>query len=368
MKGLYVHIPFCLKKCKYCDFNSFCGSEEQKKRYLKALFAEMDGYKDEQFDTVFVGGGTPTVLSTDDMEVLLRKITATFQVSANAEFTVEANPKTIDEYKLEVLLENGVNRLSLGVQSFCDNELKVIGRVHTAEDAIESFRLARSAGFKNISIDLMSAIPEQTTESFAENIRMAVGLEPEHISCYSLILEEGTALCDEYKKGLLTLPDEDTERSMYDYAVSELEKNGYRRYEVSNFARKGAESRHNIKYWQCREYIGVGLSAHSYTDGMRYSDTDSFSDYIRGNFRSGDKTVLTTADKMSEFMFMGLRMTDGVSIEDFSARFGQDLKKIFAEPLLKFEKMGMLKEENGRIFLEKNAFGVSNQIMCEFIL
>lgn len=368
MKGLYVHIPFCVKKCKYCDFNSFCGSENDKKLYIDALFSEMDKYSGEKCDTVFIGGGTPTALSADDMQSLLDKINRTFVLAYNTEFTVEANPKTVDEIKLQTMLKYGVNRISLGVQSFNDAELGAIGRIHSAADAAESFCLARRMGFENISVDLMLAIPNQTPDSLSENIRIAAELSPEHISCYSLILEDGTPLYEEYNRGLINLPDEDMQREMYDLAVNELEKYGYRRYEISNFSKPGMESRHNIKYWQCREYIGVGLSAHSYINGVRFSNTDSFSSYIIGDFQGVENDVLSKNDKMSEFMFMGLRMTEGISMHEFSRRFGTDIYEIFGKPLLKFIKMGMLIEKNGRIFLSDNAVEVSNQIMCEFIL
>ncbi len=368
MKGLYVHIPFCLKKCKYCDFNSFCASSEDKEKYLSALFEEMDEYKGEECDTVFVGGGTPTSLDAKSLKSLLRKISSTFILPKDCEFTVEANPKTIDEEKLEVMLKNGVNRLSVGVQSFNDDELQKLGRAHLGIEAEETVRLLKKHGFKNISIDLMCAIPGQTKESFKENLKRAFDLSPSHISCYSLILEEGTPLFDEYKKGLLELPNEDLEREIYEIAVCEMRKHGYNRYEISNFAKSGCESRHNIKYWKCDEYIGVGLSAHSYLDGVRFSNTDSFSAYISKNFRLGEKEILSQNDKMSEFAFLGFRMDRGISEKEFFKKFGIDFKKVFEKPLSKFLKLGMIKEENGFFKLSEDAVSVSNQIMCEFIL
>ena len=211
MRGLYVHIPFCLKKCKYCDFNSFCGKESDKENYLDALFLEMEKYKGEEVDTVFIGGGTPTCLDCISLERLLKKINTNFVLSKDCEFTVEANPKTVDGEKLDVMLQNGVNRLSVGVQSFNDEELSLLGRVHTGSDAEETILLAKKHGFKNISIDLMCSIPNQTPDSFKENLRKAFSLAPKHISCYSLILEEGTPLYEEYENDKLNLPDEDTE-------------------------------------------------------------------------------------------------------------------------------------------------------------
>lgn len=367
MKGLYIHIPFCIKKCKYCDFNSFSACENEKAAYINALILEMKRYQGECVDTVFIGGGTPTSLKAESLELLLKSIQSIFVLSKSCEFTVEANPKTLDENKLETLKKYGVNRLSIGVQSFLDNELLALGRVHTAKDAEETILLAKEY-FDNVSIDLMCSIPYQTEESFRKNLEKAFSLAPSHISCYSLILEEGTPLYDENEKGNLVLPDEDTEREFYRIAVDEMEKHGYLQYEISNFAKVGFESRHNKKYWQCDEYIGVGLSAHSYLDGVRFSNTDDFSSYIKGNLESGEREVLSKEDKMSEFMFLGLRMMSGVSKTEFAKRFSEDMKKVFEKPLLKFKKLGMIVEKDDRICLSKDAISVSNQIMCEFIL
>lgn len=367
MKGLYIHIPFCIKKCKYCDFNSFSACEKEKAAYLNALFLEMERYSGEAVNTVFIGGGTPTSLSGEQLEALLQNIQKNFVIAKPCEFTVEANPKTLDEEKLEILKKYGVNRISIGVQSFNDNELLALGRVHTAAEAIETITLAKKY-FDNISIDLMCAIPEQTEESFRKNLEKAFSLETKHISCYSLILEEGTPLYEENEKGNLALPDEDTERRIYDIAVAEMEKHGYLQYEISNFAKAGFESKHNKIYWQCDEYIGVGLSAHSYSDGIRFSNTDNFSSYIKGEFLSGEREALSKEDKMSEFMFLGLRMREGVSKTEFNKRFSEDLEKVFEKPLSKFKKMGMIEENGDRICLSKKAISVSNQIMCEFIL
>ncbi len=367
MKGLYVHIPFCIKKCKYCDFNSFSSCQEEKDAYLNALFLEMEKYKSESVNTIFIGGGTPTSLTAEQLEILLHNIQKNFVLDENCEFTVEANPKTLDEEKLEILKKYGVNRLSIGVQSFNDNELLALGRVHTGSEAEETITLAKQY-FDNISIDLMCAIPDQTKESFRKNLEKAFSLNPNHISCYSLILEEGTPLFEEAEKGSLILPDEDTEREIYDIAQSEMEKHGYLQYEISNFAKSGFESKHNTKYWQCDEYIGIGLSAHSYLDGVRFSNTDDFSSYIKSDFLSGESEVLSKEDQMSEYMFLGLRMTEGVTKMSFRQRFNEDLEKVFEKPLLKFKNMGMIEEEDDKIRLSKKAISVSNQILCEFIL
>ena len=367
MKGLYIHIPFCIKKCKYCDFNSFSAGCEDKDAYLNALILEMEKYRGEIVDTIFIGGGTPTSLSKEQLEFLLQNISKNFLPSKYCEFTVEANPKTLDKEKLKTLKKYGVNRLSIGVQSFNDGELEKLGRVHTALDAEETILLAKKY-FDNISIDLMCAIPNQTKESFCQNLEKAFSLGTQHISCYSLILEAGTPLFDENEKGNLTLPDEDTEREIYEIAVTEMENHGYMQYEISNFSKVGYESKHNIKYWRCDEYIGIGLSAHSYVDGVRFSNTDDFSSYIKGEFLSGEWEVLSKEDKMSEFMFLGLRMTEGVTKMAFCHKFNEDMEKVFEKPLSKFKKMGMIEEKGDRIRLSKQAISVSNQVMCEFIL
>ena len=368
MKGLYVHIPFCIKKCNYCDFNSFCAEDSVKEAYVKALLCEMSEYKGEKVDTVYIGGGTPTTLSTGLLKSVITGIKENFVLMPDTEFTVEMNPKTADKEKLEMLYKMGVNRLSIGVQSFCDDELKALGRVHNKKDALEAISLAKKAGFSNISIDLMSAIPKQTRESFLETLEIAISQNPSHISCYSLILEEGTPLFDAVKNGKEMLCDEDTERELYEYAKNTLEKNGYVQYEISNFAKDGRLSRHNIKYWTMEEYIGLGISAHSFVGGVRYSDTDNIESYLGHNFRSDKKEVLTKTDMMSEFVFLGLRMTEGISEKVFSERFGVNIYEVFPKPLEKFIKMGLLICENGRILLSEAAVSVSNQIMCEFLL
>lgn len=367
MKGVYIHIPFCIKKCKYCDFNSFSAKDEDKAAYLDALKTEMKKYSGTFADTIFIGGGTPTSLSEETLEKLLESIKNCFVFDETCEFTVEANPKTLTEKKLKIMKAYGVNRISIGVQSFSDEELKLLGRAHTAEDAEKTISLAKKY-FDNVSIDLMCAIPNQTKESFRKTLEKAFSQSPDHISCYSLILEEGTPLYAENEKGMLKLPNEEGEREIYDFACEKLEENGYKQYEISNFAKKGFASRHNLKYWQCDEYIGVGLSAHSYLSGARFSNTDDFSSYIKGTFAKGEYEVLSREDKMSEFMFLGLRMTDGVSKDEFSLRFGLKIEDVFKKPLSKFKNMGMIEEKNGKIRLTKEAVPVSNAVMCEFLL
>ncbi len=368
MKGLYIHIPFCLKKCKYCNFNSFSPLCNEVKDYLSALFCEMREYKEEEVDTLFIGGGTPTCLEANDLKLLLEEIKNNFKISKNAEFTVEANPKTLDKEKLLILEKGGVNRISLGVQSFDDNELQKIGRVHTACDAIKTIELIKESGFSNFNIDLISAIPNQTEESFLNTLKTTISLNPSHISCYSLILEEETPLYEESLRGNLNIPDEETDRKMYELACELLKENGYTQYEISNFAKVGCKSRHNIKYWSCDEYIGIGLSASSYIGDVRFSNTDDFSEYIKGNFHDGERVILSKNDKMSEFVFMGLRKTEGISKVEFKKRFKEDIFDVFGEVILKYKKMGMIEETNDFLRLSHDALSISNTIMADFIL
>lgn len=365
MPGLYVHIPFCLKKCKYCDFVSFDGCQD-KESYIDALIGEMSEYRGVFCDTVFIGGGTPTSLTANQLKKLLRAVKENFSLAENAEFTVEANPKTLDKEKLTILKENGVNRISVGVQSFSDDELMKIGRVHTAEDAKNTLQAIKESGFENFSLDLMSALPSQSFESFKKTLETAVMQKPKHISCYSLILEEGTPLNDEFECGELLLPDEETERQMYEFACDFLQKNGYRQYEISNFAIEGYESGHNIKYWKCDEYIGLGLAAHSYYCGKRYSNTTDMNRYISGNYRSDDMQELTLADKVEEFSIMGLRMISGINKKEFLRRFGMDIYSVYKNEIEKFINGGFLVDDGENIRLTRAGISVSNSVMCEF--
>lgn len=366
MPGIYIHIPFCIKKCKYCDFISFDNRAKQKHLYLENLVREMTEYKGLCADTVFIGGGTPTSLNAEQLEYLLSNVKKNFSIPYDAEFSIEANPQTLNPEKLSVMKKYGVNRISIGVQSFCDSELLKIGRIHTAETAKNTIRLIRRSGFSNFNIDLMSALPSQTMDSFKKTLQIAADENPAHISCYSLILEENTPLFKEFENSGLILPDEDTERAMYDYACNFLESKGYRQYEISNFAKPGMESAHNIKYWQCMEYVGIGLAAHSYFNGCRFSNTESLSAYLGGEYHLQNHIKLSLKDKIEEFMIMGLRMRCGISRNEFFKRFGIKIENVYNDELNKFLSTGFLSEKNGNIFLSKKGISVSNSIMCEF--
>lgn len=366
MCGIYIHIPFCIKKCKYCDFVSYVNERERIEEYIEALKVEMKKNKWGSADTVFIGGGTPTMLDGEKLQTLISAVYENFDISANAEFTVEANPGTLTNEKLHVLLESGVNRVSIGVQSFEDRELRAIGRIHTAQEAYDTILAAHKIGFKNINVDLMTALPFQTAQTALNSLKTAVQLPVTHISAYSLIVEDNTPIAREIESGKLVIADEDSDRDIYAQNVAFLKNNGFEKYEISNFAKEGFECRHNIKYWECRKYIGIGAAAHGYDGEVRYSNSCGLDEYIHQNKREYIK--LSKNDKISEFMMMGLRMTKGIDENEFRQRFGLDIKDIFARELEYFEKVGALEHKNGRYFLTDYGMDVSNSVMCEFMI
>lgn len=367
---LYIHIPFCVRKCAYCDFLSAPGSEEAKASYTKALLWEIEAVKTEkrEVSSIFVGGGTPSALSPSLMGDIFEKIHESFSVAQDAEITIEANPGTLSKEKIFLYKNAGINRLSLGLQSPEEAELKSLGRIHTYEEFLESFSLAREAGFQNINVDLMCALPDQTYEGWIRNLRTVAALHPEHISAYSLIIEEGTP----FAKRKLNLPDEDTEYRMYEDTAGILEEYGYEQYEISNYAKKGLVCRHNIGYWTRKEYLGLGLGAASLWGNQRFSNTSDFSAYLK---ESGspekireNRETLSLEDEMSEFMFLGLRMTEGVSKAEFLESFGTPIESVYGKVLDKYKNMGLLEEKEGRIFLTRAGIHVSNGVMAEFLL
>lgn len=367
---LYIHIPFCVRKCDYCDFLSAPGSEEAKASYTEALLREIEAVKTEkrEVSSIFVGGGTPSVLSPSLMGDIFEKIHESFSVAPDAEITIEANPGTLSKEKLFLYRSVGINRLSLGLQSPEETELKSLGRIHTYGEFLESFSLAREAGFQNINVDLMCALPEQTYEGWIRNLRTVAALQPEHISAYSLIIEEGTP----FAKRKLNLPDEDTEYRMYEDTAGILAEYGYEQYEISNYAKKGLSCRHNIGYWTRKEYLGLGLGAASLWGNQRFSNTPDFSLYLNNSgFPEkirGDRETLSLEAEMSEFMFLGLRMTAGVSKAEFLEGFGVPIENVYGKVLDKYKSMGLLEEKEGRIFLTREGIHVSNGVMAEFLL
>ncbi len=365
MNGIYIHIPFCKRKCKYCDFVSYAGREDCIGAYLDALEREMKCHAGKKADTIFVGGGTPSILDVDSLTRLTRSVFDTFDIAENYEFTVEINPGTLDARKTDALLSGGVNRASVGVQSFNDAELRAVGRIHTAEEAYSAVGDLYKAGFENISVDLMTALPNQTMESLKKTLETAVSLPVTHISAYSLIIEDGTPLAAEYGAGTLVLPSDDEDREMYAYTIDYLAKNGFSQYEISNFAKDGFECAHNIKYWTFEPYIGIGAAAHSFDGVSRAYNTSDLAEYIRGGGR--EVTPLTRRDKMSEFIITGLRMNRGISSDRFFELFGTTLEDEYGDILDRFTRSGLMRRCGGSYSLTRRGVDVSNSVFCEFV-
>ena len=368
---IYIHIPFCIKKCDYCDFLSGPSGPEEQTDYVQALLREIDTVKEgkgRSVSSIFIGGGTPSVLDAGFIGEILNRIRNKFQIQNDAEITIEANPGTADYGKLQAYREYGINRLSIGLQSPDDRELKILGRIHNYEQFLETYKEARKVGFDNINIDLMSAIPDQTYKGWEKNLRTVAALEPEHISAYSLIIEEGTP----FAARELNLPDEDTEYNMYEATARILEEYGYKQYEISNYAKRGMACRHNIGYWTRQDYLGFGLGASSLYGKERFSNTADRKKYLENSFNTElireREPILSREDEMAEFMFLGLRMTEGVAKTDFEQIFGCCIEQIYGDVLKKYESMGLLQEKNGRIFLSRAGIHVSNSVMADFLL
>lgn len=368
--GLYVHIPFCLSKCNYCDFCSFSNINEQERtKYISTLISEIRSYKMEEksvVDTVFFGGGTPSLLSITEFNLICDAIADSFDISGVKEFTLEANPKTVTREKLRAFNSRGVNRISLGLQSIHKNELKILGRIHSFDDFLEAYDLVLSSGISNVNIDVMYGIPEQTWESFRKTLDAVVELNPTHISAYGLILEEKTKFFD--MRDSLNFPGEDAECDMYGLACRHLAANGYKHYEISNYARPGYESHHNLKYWRCEEYIGVGVAAHSYLDGKRYGNTQNFSEYLSKNSRQYIfEDVLSSSDKESEYIMLGLRLCDGISLSEYEKKFGKSFILDRKKKISRYIDAGYMVRYSDRVALSEDGFYVSNTILGDLI-
>lgn len=367
--GLYIHIPFCRTKCLYCDFCSVVSRDEQQREaYVGALLREIEarGTKDYSVDTVYFGGGTPSLLSAEQIGRILGEIKESFNVSPDAEITLECNPMTVsdgDEYFKE-LRALGVNRLSLGVQTAIDGELKLIGRRHSFEEAKATFFEARGAGFENISVDLMLGIPSQTLDSLRASANQVIKLAAEHISIYSLQLEEGTPLYRMRER--YSLADDDTAADMYELVVKMMKDAGYRHYEISNFARGGRESKHNCKYWRLDEYLGLGLAAHSDFGGKRLENTRDMERYLGGEWLEAASDI-SNSEREFEFLMLGFRTADGISKSEFLARFGVGFDEKYGEKMEKFKKMGYFCEKGDALALTESGFEVSNAILTEIL-
>ena len=421
---LYLHIPFCLRKCAYCDFLSFAAPEREYRAYVEKLIEEIHGqrehFQEYRVTTIFVGGGTPSILPGELIEELFAAVYACFDVAEDAEITIEANPGTLTMEKLETYLECGVNRLSLGLQSADDQELACLGRAHTYDDFLKSYQRARQAGFTNINVDLMSALPGQDLHSWKTTLRKVLMLRPEHISAYSLIIEEGTPYYVRYGEGgagqpgadrdkdgcldgtcqdpgpaqmdapafwtgpgltgrrmllsdLPELPDEDTDREIYHAAKEILAEHGYERYEISNYAKPGRQCRHNIGYWTGKAYLGLGLGASSYVFGHRFHNTADLEEYLAADLTipgavSQDIQELTLEDRMEEFMFLGLRMMQGVDGSEFLGRFGQNMWNVYGDVFQKLQEQGLIQVEYPVVRLTDLGIDVSNVVLSQFLL
>ena len=368
--GLYIHVPFCRSKCRYCDFASFPGlSDTAREEYLSALVTEIMGYVRKnkiRVSSVFFGGGTPSLLSASDMKRVLDAVRSTFEISLGSEITVEANPKTVDKYKLFEYRALGINRLSIGLQSIHENERKLLGRIHNFDDFLDTYQAARAVGFGNISVDIMYAIPEQTEKSLGETLDAIIDLSPEHISAYGLIIEEGTPFFE--MKDSLPLPNEDTELSMYRLIREKLSSAGYSHYEISNYAKVGFECRHNLKYWRDEEYIGVGLAAYSYFEGVRYGNVRDMRSYVENPTTARAETdEISADDEAYEYAMMHLRLSEGFSLSEYRSRFGEDFLGKRAEKIKRYSSLGLLKVECDRLFLTEDGFYLSNSIMADII-
>ena len=368
---LYVHIPFCVRKCQYCDFLSGPSDEETKDRYIEALLKEIraaEHTEDYEIVSVFIGGGTPSALKAEAIASIMRTLQEKFFFCEDAEVTIEANPGTVDLEKLTIYRNVGINRLSLGLQSTDAEELKLLGRIHSYEPVLKSYEWAREAGFSNINIDLMFAIPGQTGEAWRQHLYQVAELNPEHISAYSLIIEEGTPFAEQN----LDLPDEDTEYQMYEDTAEILERYGYRQYEISNYAKQGYMCRHNAGYWQRLEYLGFGLGASSLYGGMRFSNTHQMQEYLTDSRKPEqirkDVTVLSRTEQIEECMFLGLRMTEGISEKKFEENFNVRLMDIYGDILQKYEETGFMEHIETKWRLTRKGIHVSNHILADFLL
>ncbi|CUO96904.1 oxygen-independent coproporphyrinogen III oxidase [Clostridium sp. NSJ-49] len=370
--SLYIHIPFCKQKCFYCDFPSYSGKERFKEDYVDALIEEIEkrarGYI---IKTIFIGGGTPSYLEVNQIEKLLLAINK-LNLHKDIEFSMECNPGVLFKEKLIAMKNGGVNRISFGLQSTKDSLLKEVGRIHSYEEFLDNFKLARELGFKNINVDIMYGLPNQTVEDWKDTLETICSIKPEHISAYSLIIEEGTVFYNLYEKGLLKLPTEEMEREMDKLTKGVLKDHGYHQYEISNYSLDGKECEHNKVYWQLKDYIGLGTAASSYIDGTRIKNIDNIEEYI-SKINSGievyeEKYINSEEDEIEEFIFMGLRMNKGISIKEFEERFNMSVESIYEKVLEKNIKNGFLKKENGRIYLTSIGMDFSNNVMAEFIL
>lgn len=370
--SLYIHIPFCKQKCLYCDFPSYAEKEIYMEEYIEALNKEILNKADKYtINSIFIGGGTPSYLKDSSLKSLLITLNK-LNLGENLEFTMECNPGTLSREKLELMKKYNINRISMGLQSTKNSILKEIGRIHSYEEFKNNYFLAREIGFDNINVDLMFGLPKQKLEDWKESLNEIIKLVPEHISSYSLIIEEGTLFYKLNEQEKLELPEENQEREMYLYTKKILNKYGYHQYEISNFSKQGKECFHNKVYWKCDEYLGLGVSASSFIDNRRIKNIDNIQEYIQkiNNNESVIEEIHVNdiKDDMEEFMFMGLRMIAGISINEFKNRFGKDISEVYGDIIEKNIKRELLIHDSERLFLSEKGIEISNYVMSDFIL
>ena len=372
--GLYIHIPFCVKKCNYCDFLSAPANKQVQIAYMETLQKEIEEkateYKEYCVDTIFVGGGTPSSVPYETIVSLMETVKEHFVLLEDCEVTMECNPGTVTKEALLAYTAAGINRLSIGLQTTDDRLLKELGRIHTYEQFLETYEWAREAGFSNINVDIMSGLPNQTLEQYEETLCKILELSVEHISSYSLIVEEGTPFYKLYEEDKLSLPSEETERQMYYRTGEILKEAGFNRYEISNYAKEGYECRHNVRYWVRENYLGLGLGASSMVENTRFKNTEWLDEYLLEN-KYMEKTEvqnLTPNECMEEFMFLGLRMTKGISKKAFLETFGVAVETVYREVLERLKEQKLIAEEGDLIFLTEYGLDVSNRVWVEFLL
>ncbi|AUA29781.1 TPA: radical SAM family heme chaperone HemW [Clostridioides difficile] len=390
MLGLYVHIPFCVKKCKYCDFNSYKMDIDSKKRYIEDLKIEMELYsnklykdnkyknkeccslnKNDKITSIFVGGGTPSILTSDEIREVFISIKEMFDIDENAEITIECNPGTLTLEKLKTMKEIGINRLSIGLQAIQEKHLNFIGRIHTYEEFEKNYKDALSVGFKNINIDLMYSLPNQTLCDWKETLEKVVHLNPTHISAYSLILEEGTELYNMYESNKFELIDENVDIEMYEYTINYLKSKGYNQYEISNYSKEGYNCKHNILYWECEHYIGIGAGASGYINENRYNNVESLEDYhlslVKREKPIQENEILSEKDMIEEKIFMGLRMNKGIKFEDFKKKFGIDFREKYNKQIEMLLARKLINQSFEGIQLTQKGREISNSVFIEFM-
>ena len=372
-RSLYIHVPFCATKCHYCAFNTYAFHKEQAHHYLEALRSEMELYRLDsgRLKTVFIGGGTPSILSAESLDRLFGHLHTVFEVDEAAEITVECNPGTVDRQKLDVMRSGGVNRLSFGVQAMDDATLERLGRIHTVDEAIQSYDLARGVGFDNINLDLIFALPNQTVEEWKSCLQEVISLQPEHISAYSLMLEEGTVFYESWRTGKLQRLSDEVEAEMYRATIDTLTDHGYQQYEISGFAKPRCAAKHNLVYWDNQSYIGLGPGACGYINGVRYSNIRGVQDYVeslkQGRKPVADSEQLTGRDEKAETIILGLRKREGIRELDYQRRFGESIEVEFEDVLDKWIGMNLLEWEGENLRLTRQGLFLANEVFVDFL-